>query len=205
VVAAPTYHAFSIRVVGKAAHAGVEPERGISAIVVAAQALTRLPWGRLDESTTANVGTIQGGSVRNAVAAEAHLHGEVRSLVPERAATAVNAVRNTFEAVARDAGASADVDSQELYTGYVLADDDAVVALARGAFAAIDAGGTSTSTSIRSGGGSDANELNARGVRACVLGIGAQDCHSVRERISVQQLELLTVWMLAILERATIA
>jgi tripeptide aminopeptidase len=79
VVAAPNYQAFSIRVLGRNAHAGVEPERGVSAIRVAAEALTRLAWGRLDDSTTANVGTIEGGSVRNAVAAEVRLDGEVRS------------------------------------------------------------------------------------------------------------------------------
>src|SRR5439155_2121414 len=58
VIAAPTVYGFTARVIGRAAHAGVEPELGISAISVAAQALTRLAWGRLDESTTANVGTI---------------------------------------------------------------------------------------------------------------------------------------------------
>jgi tripeptide aminopeptidase len=196
IVAAPTYYAFTIRVLGRAAHAGVEPERGVSAITAAAQALTKLPWGRLDESTTTNVGTIEGGSGRNAVAAEMRLEGEVRSHVPERAASAIRAIRDTFESTAAEAGAHADVDVQQLYDGYELAEDNIVVVLARRAFASVDGGGLSTL--LRSGGGSDANELNVRGITACVLGIGAEACHSVHERISIAEIELLTAWALEI-------
>jgi tripeptide aminopeptidase len=200
IVAAPTYCAFSIRVLGRAAHAGVEPERGVSAITVAARALSKLPWGRLDESTTTNVGTIEGGSGRNAVAAEVRLEGEVRSHVPERAASAIRAIRDTFESTAAEAGAHAEVDVQQLYGGYALAEDNGVVSLARRAFASVDGGGSSTL--LRSGGGSDANELNVRGITACVLGIGAEACHSVHERISIGELELLTAWALEIVNQA---
>jgi tripeptide aminopeptidase len=200
VIAAPTYHAFSIRVLGRAAHAGVEPERGVSAITVTAQALARLPWGRLDESTTANVGTIEGGSGRNAVAAEVRLEGEVRSHVAQRAASATRAIRAAFESAAAEAGAQAEVDFQQVYAGYELAEDNAVVALARRAFATLDP--RHVSTLLRSGGGSDANEFNVRGITACVLGIGAEGCHSVHERISVSELELLTAWALEIVTQA---
>jgi tripeptide aminopeptidase len=200
VVGAPTYLAFSIQVRGQAAHAGVEPERGVSAITTAAVALSRLPWGRLDESTTANVGTIAGGSGRNAVAAEVRLEGEVRSHVAERAANAMHAIRAAFESAAAEAGAHAEVEANQLYAGYELAENEPVVALARRAFASLDGGGLSTL--LKTGGGSDANELNVRGIRACVLGIGAEACHSVQERISVEELERLTAWALAIVSQA---
>ena len=199
VVAAPHYQAFSARVLGRAAHAGVEPERGVSAITTAAQALTRLPWGRLDESTTANVGTIEGGSARNAVAAEVRLEGEVRSHVAARAAALTHAIREAFESAAAEAGAQAEVEVQRSYAGYELAENDRVVALAGRAFAALDGG---VSEQMRSGGGSDANELNARGITACVLGIGAEACHSVQERIRLSELELLTTWALEIVNEA---
>jgi len=199
VIAAPTYHAFSIRVHGRAAHAGVEPERGVSAIALAATALATLPWGRLDESTTANVGTIAGGSGRNAVPAEVHLEGEVRSHVPSRAASAMRAIQESFESAAAEAGASVEVDAQQLYAGYELAETDAVVALAARAFTRV--GGASAF--LRSGGGSDANEFNVRGIPACVLGIGAEACHSVDERLKVSELELLTTWALEIVSQAS--
>jgi tripeptide aminopeptidase len=200
VLAAPTYLAFSIRVLGRAAHAGVEPERGISAIAVAAQALAQLPWGRLDESTTANVGTIEGGSGRNAVAAEVRLEGEVRSHVAQRADNATRAIAEAFQSAATAAGGHAHVEVQQLYAGYELAESDAVVTLAGRAFGALHGGGSSRL--VRSGGGSDANEFNVRGITACVLGIGAEACHSVGERISVAELERLTAWALEIVNQA---
>jgi tripeptide aminopeptidase len=201
VIAAPTYHAFSIRVRGRAAHAGVEPERGVSAITVVAHALARLPWGRLDESTTANVGTIEGGSARNAVAADVNLEGEVRSLVPERATRAIQAICEAFASTAAAAGAQVEIDTQQLYACYELAETDPVVALASQSFAALETG--TVSTLLRSGGGSDANELNVRGIPSCVLGIGAEACHSVEERIPVAELELLTAWTLEIITQAS--
>ncbi len=200
IIAAPTYQAFTVRVIGRAAHAGVEPERGISAIVVAAQAVSRLPWGRLDESTTANIGTITGGSVRNAVAAEARLDGEVRSLVTGRAAAVAQDIRETFEAVAASAGAGAEFELVRGYAGYELDRNAPLVELAGSAFAGLSRGGQSRL--LRTGGGSDANELNERGIVACVLGIGAEGCHSVDERISVDELERLSEWVLAIADRA---
>jgi tripeptide aminopeptidase len=201
VIAAPTYYAFSIRVIGRAAHAGVEPERGVSAISVTAEALGRLPWGRLDAATTANVGTITGGSARNAVAAEVRLEGEVRSQDAARAAECVRAIREVFERVAAEAGGHVEIDTPRLYAGYQLAEDDAVVATASRAFGALRGGGPSRL--LRSGGGSDANELNARGISSCVLGIGAEGCHSVHERIRVSELELLTDWVLELVSQAT--
>jgi tripeptide aminopeptidase len=200
IIAAPTYQAFSIRVLGRAAHAGVEPEQGISAITVAANALGRLVWGRLDESTTANVGTIEGGSARNAVAAEVRLQGEVRSLIADRATAVTQAIRAAFAAAAAEAGAQIEVDVQQLSAGYDLRESDTVVALAGAAFAALEA--ANVSIPLRTGGGSDANELNSRGVSVCVLGIGAEACHGVNEHISVAELERLAAWVLEIIRQA---
>jgi tripeptide aminopeptidase len=89
---------------------------------------------------------------------------------------------------------------QQRYAGYELDPHAEVVDLARRAFASLTGGGPSRL--LRTGGGSDANELNNRGIAACVLGIGAQGCHSVHERISVNELELLSAWALEIVGRA---
>jgi tripeptide aminopeptidase len=198
ITAAPEYVSFFISVHGRAAHAGVEPERGISALTAAAQAITRLPWGRLDTETTANLGTLTGGSSRNAVPAEAQLIGEVRSHTPGVAAERAAAIQAAFEQAAREAGADARVDIRREYAGYALPTDSPLIRLAEQAFSSI--GGQSTR--VRTGGGSDANELNARGLPACVLGIGAEDCHSVREHIAIAELVRLTEWVLAIIRCA---
>jgi tripeptide aminopeptidase len=200
IVAAPTYYSFVARVIGRAAHAGVEPEAGISAIAVAADAISRLTWGRLDESTTANVGTIHGGSARNAVPAEVVLEGEVRSLSASRAADVINRVESIFREAVAAARADLDLRVVEEYAGYRLAEDDPVVEDAREAFDRLETG--RQANLVTTGGGSDANEFNARGLHACVLGIGAEECHSVRERISIDELELLTRWVLRLVELA---
>jgi tripeptide aminopeptidase len=146
------------------------------------------------------MGTIQGGGVRNAVAAETRVEGEVRSLAPSRAEDVARTIGETFQSVAAAAGASASVELTEQYVGYTLGADEPVVRLASQAFAALGTG--RASELVPSGGGSDANELNARGVRACVLGIGATNCHSTAESIGVAQLQLLARWVQEILRLA---
>lgn len=195
IVAAPGYDAFTIRIDGRAAHAGVEPERGISAISVAARAIDGLPWGRLDEITTANIGTIAGGSVRNAVPEHVELVGEVRSLDADRLALRGNAVCAGFESAAADFGAQVQVDLEHVYRGYHLNEQAPSVDRARRAFATLG----ETAYTATTGGGSDANEFNAAGLECCVLGIGAEACHSVRERVAVRELERLTDWVLAMI------
>jgi tripeptide aminopeptidase len=154
-----------------------------------------LPWGRLDPDTTANVGTIVGGSARNAVPEEARLEGEVRSLDAQKLRAHGQLIRSTFRDVAQAAGATVAIEVSPLYTGYRLAGDSHVVQLARRAFEAL--GGTATR--LLTGSGSDANEFNAAGVECCVLGIGAELCHTVRERVAVSELVRLTEWVLSIL------
>jgi tripeptide aminopeptidase len=195
VVGAPGYDAFTVRIRGRAAHAGVEPERGVSAISVAARAIDRLPWGRLDEITTANVGTIAGGSVRNAVPEHVELVGEVRSLDADRLAARSAAVQAGFESAAAEFGAEVEFLLEHVYRGYRLDDSAPSVDRARRAFAALG----ETARTATTGGGSDANEFNAAGLECCVLGIGAEACHSVRERIALRELCKLADWVLAII------
>ena len=92
------------------------------------------------------------------------------------------------------------MDMRQRYAGYELDPQSDVVRLASDAFAGLANGGSSTL--LRTGGGSDANELNERGVTSCVLGIGAEGCHSVHERISISELELLSHWALEIVREA---
>ncbi|GIT16717.1 MAG: hypothetical protein CM1200mP38_3740 [Dehalococcoidia bacterium] len=77
--ASPTNFSFDIEIIGRSAHAGVEPEKGISAIKISADLISKLPQGRLDEETTFNVGKIEGGSTRNTVAEKVSIQGEFRS------------------------------------------------------------------------------------------------------------------------------
>ena len=83
-----------------------------------------------------------------------------------------------------------------MYASYTTADNEPVAVRARRAFEAL--AGSGQAVLVPSGGGSDANDVNARYLRACGLGIGAENCHSVSERMSLSQLELLTRWVVQI-------
>lgn len=84
IVAAPTQAKIKAEIFGKTAHAGVAPEKGVSAITIAAKAIAKMPLGRIDKETTANIGRFEGGQATNIVCDYASILAEARSLVPEK-------------------------------------------------------------------------------------------------------------------------
>src|SRR3989344_1997850 len=101
-VAAPGLHRVDATVIGRSAHAGAEPEKGISAIQIAAKIISELQVGRIDEETTANIGLIEGGSARNAVAERVHFKGEIRSHSLDKIERHVTHFREVFKKVMGD-------------------------------------------------------------------------------------------------------
>jgi tripeptide aminopeptidase len=197
VVGAPTHYTFTAEFVGKAAHAGVQPEAGISAIRVAADAIGRMELGRLDPDTTANVGSIDGGGATNVVAARCRLTGECRSLHRER----VESVRSAMEVAMRSAaaahGGSVTVEWTREYEGFSAGEDDAAVKLVSAA--CVDAG--LTPSLYTTGGGSDANVLAAMGVDTLALACGMTGVHSTDERLAIADLNALAELVLAVAYR----
>ncbi|MCH9010271.1 MAG: M20/M25/M40 family metallo-hydrolase [Chloroflexi bacterium] len=183
--ASPTYIGFDIEVTGRAAHAGVEPEKGLSAIRIAAEIITRMPQGRLDEESTFNVGNFEGGTVRNAVPENAIVRGEFRSRNLEtldglrlQISEAVNEVRKLYP--------EADI-QQHLHTEfetYTLTDDDAATALVKKALAGLGL----TPVMSPSGGGTDGNVFRLNGISAVVVGMADHNMHTVREYVSIPDL-----------------
>ncbi len=182
---APAQTKVTYRVIGKAAHGGVEPEKGISALVVAAHALTRMKLGRIDEETTANLGLAQGGSATNIVMETFEMRGDVRSLVTEKMEAQVQHMTEVFERTAAEFGARVEADIQFAYGPVNLKPDDPVV---QRAAAAIRRAGLEPELRA-TGGGSDANIFNSRGITACNLGTGYRGAHSLQESIEIAALE----------------
>lgn len=170
---------------GRAAHAGVEPEAGVSAIVLAADAVAAMPLGRLDECTTANVGVIAGGTAVNVVPEACELAGECRSLRPDRAAAQRDAMTVACEQAAAQGGGSVELEWTCDYPAVLFEDDAPIVARA---VAAARAAGL-VPRLARTGGGADANVLGAKGCQAVTLGIGMANFHSADEFIAVRDLE----------------
>lgn len=195
---APTQDTLDVTITGRPAHAGFEPEKGVSAIQVAARAIERMRLGRIDPETTANVGIIQGGQATNVVCPEVHIRAEARSRNPQKLAEQVAHMRETFEAAADHFGASMRVDVSHMYDTYRLGDHEPVIHIAQEAARSIG-----LETGLRAaGGGSDANVFNAFGWPTCVLATGMRNIHTHQECIAISDLVKSAEWVLAIVETA---
>lgn len=199
VTAAPTHYTFKATFTGRAAHAGVEPEKGTSAVAMACAAVAGMRLGRLDPETTANVGTIRGGVATNVVAPECALTGECRSIDVVRA----HEVRDEMDAAMREAataaGGSVAITWTKEYEGFRFADDDPLLALVEAACG--DAG--LVPRRFVTGGGSDGNVFTAKGLPSLVLSSGMRDVHGTEERVALADLEGTAALLLAVVARAS--
>ena len=194
----PSYDSFRAVIHGIAAHAGLEPEKGISAISVAADAIRLMPLGRIDESTTSNVGFIRGGTARNAVPDRVEIEGEARSLHRDKLEALTSSISQAVQSAAAHAGASADFSVTREYTGYRMDRDDPSVVVVLKAAEALGLRASFEAT----GGGSDANTFNERGLPSIALGIGMQQPHTLEEWITVDDLAKSAELLVAIIAEA---
>jgi tripeptide aminopeptidase len=198
ITSAPYYESIRAAFIGKAAHAGISPEKGISAIVMASKAILRMKLGRIDEDTTANLGMISGGSGRNTVPERVEVEGEARSLALEKLEEQVRNMRSAMEEAAREAGGKVELEIKREYDGFSIDREAAPIRIA--AAACKEAGLTPRITSTN--GGSDGNEFNAKGIQTIVLGMGGQGYHSTQESISMEELVKLAEWIGALVIEA---
>ena len=195
---APTQYGLRAVFHGKAAHAGVAPERGVSAVKIAAAAVSMMPLGRIDDETTANVGYIAGGGPTNIVPDHAEIRAEARSLDREKAERQIERMVAAAAEAAQRHGGAHECEVSRPYEGFHLDADSAVV---RRAFAAARGIGLTPETR-KTGGGSDANIFNAKGIATAVLGVGYQSIHTYQEHMPIDQLVQLARLVCAIKEVA---
>lgn len=196
--AAPGQNSIKVVIRGKTAHAGVAPEEGINAIVVAGKAMAQLKQGRIDAETTANVGVIKGGQATNIVPDYVEIACEARSRNAAKLEAQTKHMVDIFEQVAAANGAKAEVSVKKAYDPYVLTDDMPVVALAVQAAASIGL----TPILEATGGGSDANFFNAFGVPSAVLAVGMSKVHTTAEFIKEADLYKTAELVVAIIKAA---
>lgn len=198
-LAAPFHYTFKARFIGKASHAGVAPEKGISAIVAASCAIDKMHQcgllGAVGEYCASNIGTIEGGSANNVVAPECLVTGECRAIERE----VVERVREGMDAAMREAarelGAQVEVDWTLEYPGFKMSDEDDIVQLFSSA--AQEAG--FEPRTFFSTGGTDANQYAKQGVRPLVVSTGMSNFHSVDECLSIENLENTALLALALI------
>jgi tripeptide aminopeptidase len=199
VAAAPSYESITAIFHGTAAHAGMVPEQGRSAILAAARAIARTPLGRLDAETTCNVGLIGGGSVRNAVPARATVDAEARSLDDAKLDRVLLDLREHWEAAAAETGCTVEISTKREYRAYRLAEDDFRLTLAREGAALAGVPFKAIST----GGGSDANTLSERGLPSACLSAAMRQPHTRDEHVATADLKRLADYLLGIVAAAT--
>lgn len=205
ITGAPEGNTLLIKVRGLAAHAGLEPEKGINAFKVAAQALAEMELGRIDPETTANIGVIKGGTARNIVPDYVEMEGEVRSHDKSRLAAHTEYIRACLEKAIVDykqeKGLEGDLPLLEMdirldYPLMNIADSVPVVQLVQRAARNLGR----PMESQRSGGGSDANIFNSYGISTVILGTGMQRVHTTEEFIALEDMVQTTELILKMIQ-----
>ncbi len=185
VLASPTYHRLTADFHGRAAHAGIRPEDGRSAIAAAANAVAAMRLGRLDPETTANVGTIEGGTAGNVVPEHCVVVAEARSLDEARVEAVVTEMVDHFNDAAGAGECDLDLTVEKQFKGYRTRPGAPHIALAERALR--DCG--YEPKRIVTGGGSDANAFESAGFPCANLANGTERNHEPGERVSVVALE----------------
>ncbi|RZW24424.1 MAG: M20/M25/M40 family metallo-hydrolase [Desulfobulbaceae bacterium] len=197
IIGAPAANRIRVDVHGTAAHAGINPEGGVSAFLVAAQAITRIKLGRLDEESTANIGVIKGGVATNIVPAQLMLKGEIRSHSTEKLVAYTDEFKQAFlETIARwpvsDDPAckppTVDLKVVPEYPVMRLHESDTVVETIRQAGNVLGR----EQSFIVAGGGSDANIFNGYGLPTAIVATGMTDVHTTDESINLNDMVKLT-------------
>jgi len=185
VVGGPSYYAIDVEVTGRAAHAGMEPEKGINAIQAAAKAIAALPLGRLDEETTANVGVISGGMIRNGVPDKVEFLAECRSLTHAKAEALARKMEKTIRDEVTGCGARVSIKTDNLCRAVDIPEDAETVEISKKALKSV---GIDAETTFITG-FTDASIYNNKGIEMAVVGIGARLEHSTEEHIHVEDME----------------
>ena len=181
---APGKNQLAVRLVGKAAHAGIDPDAGRNAITAAGRVLTAVPQGRIDEETTCNVGKIEGGTATNVVAEFCTLNFETRSRDKAKLDALTQRMVDSVNAALDGTGCTTEIDIKKDYDPYELPPDALPIQYLRRAAEKLGF----PVVLEEEGGGSDANHFNAYGVPTTVLGVGMTDCHTKEESIREQDL-----------------
>ena len=183
-VAAPSALRMTYDIYGKAAHSGVCPEQGISAIQATASAIAAMKLGRIDAETTANIGIISGGQARNIIPPHCHMQGEARSHDRDKLDAQVRHMNESVRNACKRLGARTEIEQVNSYQSFALGDEHPLVLAATEAAQQL---GLVPGLEI-GGGGSDANVFNEKGIPAIILPTGASGAHTLEETVDVPAL-----------------
>lgn len=183
--AAPGYNRVDVTIIGRSAHAGAEPEKGISAIKIGAEIISKLETGRIDHETTANVGLIEGGSALNAVPERMHFMAEIRSRSLQKLEKHSLHFEEVFNAVMqKHPGAKIELEVVREFDPYLFEENHHVIQQVKKTLSQIGLKPKLEPT----GGGADANIFHTHGVETVCVGVGDYEAHTTREYALISEL-----------------
>lgn len=185
IIQGPAQNKIDVKFIGKEAHAGVAPETGISAIQIAGEAISKMNLLRIDGETTANIGSISGGSATNIVTKEVEFHAEARSLDNDKLQEQTDHMVKCCEDAAKKFGGKVEINVENAYGAFKIDENHELVKSVK--LACKNLGFDSSTTT--SGGGSDTNIFNANGIEAINLAIGERMPHTLEEHLHIKDLE----------------
>ena len=204
---APAANRFKIDIFGHEAHAGVCPEAGISAIQIASRAITRMNLGRIDEETTANIGTIHGGMASNIIPGQISLRGEIRSHNVDKLRFQAESIISIVEEEVHNGAITSNgeplqarmaIEINDDYPPMRVADDAGILQLIGEAGEAINR----PQQVMAAGGGSDANIFNNNGIEMVIMGTGMEKVHTIDEYISLDDMVKTSELLVEVIRRA---
>lgn len=197
--AAPSQKNLEVWIHGKAAHAGVHPDKGVNAIKVVSEAIAKMKLGRIDKETTANIGIIRGGKATNIIPEKVYLKGEARSRSMKKLTQQIKHMSDCLKKAAKQSGAKVKIKINPMYDAFHLSKRDKILKIVTQALKKMK---------IReiikaSGGGSDANIFNQYGIKSVILGAGAHNLHGVKEKLIVGEFEMGTRLILELIKECS--
>jgi tripeptide aminopeptidase len=184
IVQAPSSDSLTAIIYGKAAHAGLRPEEGISAIKAASEAVHKMKLGRIDQETTANIGIIKGGEATNIVPDRAEIHGEARSHTPAKLKRQIARMSKILKQASKKHRTKLDLKISSIYHSFKLKPTEPIV---KAAIQAVKSCGLKPVLK-RTGGGSDANVFNQCGIPSVIMGVGMDQVHTTNERVKIRDM-----------------
>lgn len=188
IVQSPGQSKIDVIVHGKSAHAGVAPEAGISAVQIFAEAVHNMKLLRIDDETTSNIGIVSGGTGTNVVMDELVVKGEVRSLDLNKMQKQIEHMETCFVNAAEKFGGEVTFKSDLKYPAFNVDANHPIVLKTKAVYESMGVNASTTFT----GGGSDANALNSRGLTMINLGIGEKKAHTSEEHYYIKDLILMS-------------
>ncbi len=196
VIGGPSYFTLDVDITGRSAHAGLEPEKGISAVLAASKAIASLPHGRIDVETTSNVGVIKGGMIRNGVPEETSFLAECRSLDHQKARNLADKMYGIIKTEVEMTGAVAEIRMENPFNAVSIPEDAETVKVSK---EALKRTGINASTGFITG-FTDASIYNNKGIETAVVGVGARMEHSPEEHIHITDMEKALVMIMEIMK-----